>query len=203
MTDTKRLARDPYQQSVKLARLVESREERLQRLRGYAYINLVGEITPTVGEQVLRKLRAADGARRINLTIDSPGGDLDAASQIIKQIERLAENPCTTVWAHAGGLCMSAALAIFVTADERTAEWKTVFMAHRSAIAAGDALNMNAKQLRELAAGLDAVDERMIADMKKRLDYLPYALRGRVLNGEDVIISPETALRCGLVHGLG
>jgi ATP-dependent protease ClpP protease subunit len=194
--------RDPYQQRVKAARAFEPREERLQRYRGSVFINLVGEITAISGNRVLRKLIAADGVRSVNLYIDSPGGDLNVASQIIKQIERLASNPCTTVWAHAADFCMSAALAIFVAAGERTAERRTVFLAHRSAIPGSDALNMNAEQLRELAAGLDTVDEKLIADLKKRLDYLPHAMRGKVLNGEDVIISPDTALRCGLVHAL-
>lgn len=184
------------------ARTAETPEERNRRLRNAVYVEIRGVIDAAVGERVVSTLRRVEG-RSILLYIDSPGGSVDEAKKICEAMDRLTDNSCM-VSAHAGKDCSSAALAVFMHADERTATRRTRFLAHRCAIPVGLPELKNAKQIQTMMQMLNDEDQMMIRDVEARLGRaLPKFMRADLLAGKDVLIRPAKAVEIGLVHGLG
>lgn len=71
--------------------------------------------------------------RKVNLFINSPGGDAFAGLALADQIER-AKKLGFAVTAHASGIVASAAVPVFAVADRRFAAPGTFFMVHEASI---------------------------------------------------------------------
>ena len=71
--------------------------------------------------------------RKLNLFINSPGGDAFSGLALADQIER-AKKAGFHVVAHASGIVASAAVPVFAVCDERLAASGTIFMVHETSI---------------------------------------------------------------------
>ena len=71
--------------------------------------------------------------RKINLFINSPGGDAFSGLALADQIER-AKRKGFTIIAHASGIVASAAVPVFAVCNERLAASGTIFMVHETSI---------------------------------------------------------------------
>ena len=71
--------------------------------------------------------------RKLNLFINSPGGDAFSGLALADQIER-AKKSGFHVTAHASGIVASAAVPVFAVCNERLAAPGTIFMVHETAI---------------------------------------------------------------------
>ncbi len=71
--------------------------------------------------------------RKVNLFINSPGGDAFSGLALADQLER-AKREGFHITAHASGIVASAAVPVFVVADRRLAAPGTIFMVHETSI---------------------------------------------------------------------
>jgi len=71
--------------------------------------------------------------RKLNIFINSPGGDAFSGLALADQIER-AKKAGFHVIAHASGIVASAAVPVFAVCNERLAASGTIFMVHETAI---------------------------------------------------------------------
>ncbi len=78
-------------------------------------------------------LEKATDIRRVNLFINSPGGDAFSGLALADQIER-AKRRGFHITAHASGIVASAAVPVFAVADRRLAAPGTIFMVHETSI---------------------------------------------------------------------
>lgn len=78
-------------------------------------------------------LRKTTDIRKINLFINSPGGDAFSGLALADQIER-AKREGFRITAYASGIVASAAVPVFAVCDERLAAPGTIFMVHETSI---------------------------------------------------------------------
>ena len=71
--------------------------------------------------------------RKLNIFINSPGGDAFSGLALADQIERAKKGGFHVV-AHASGIVASAAVPVFAVCDERLAAPGTIFMVHETSI---------------------------------------------------------------------
>ncbi len=71
--------------------------------------------------------------RKVNLFINSPGGDAFSGLALADQIER-AKRKGFHITAHASGIVASAAVPVFAVCDRRFASPGTIFMVHETSI---------------------------------------------------------------------
>lgn len=125
--------------------VLESQEGTLSRMsfilkgkedEGEAYIKLFSSLT--VGDvsnlwNDISVLEKATTIRKINLFINSPGGDAFSGLALADQLER-AKRKGFYITAHASGIVASAAVPVFVVANMRLAAPGTIFMVHETSI---------------------------------------------------------------------
>lgn len=78
-------------------------------------------------------LEKSTNIRKVNLFINSPGGDAFSGLALADQLER-AKRSGFHITAHASGIVASAAVPVFVVADRRLAAPGTIFMVHEPSI---------------------------------------------------------------------
>ena len=78
-------------------------------------------------------LKKSTNIRKINLFINSPGGDAFSGLALADQLER-AKSSGFDITAHASGIVASAAVPVFVVCSKRLAAPGTIFMVHETSI---------------------------------------------------------------------
>jgi ATP-dependent protease ClpP protease subunit len=78
-------------------------------------------------------LKKSTNIRKVNLFINSPGGDAFSGLALADQIER-AKKTGFEITAHASGIVASAAVPVFVVCNKRLAAQGTIFMVHETSI---------------------------------------------------------------------
>jgi ATP-dependent protease ClpP protease subunit len=78
-------------------------------------------------------LKMSTDIRKLNLFINSPGGDAFSGLALADQIER-ARREGFRITAHASGIVASAAVPVFAVCDNRFAAPGTIFMVHETSI---------------------------------------------------------------------
>jgi ATP-dependent protease ClpP protease subunit len=91
----------------------------------------VGDVTRLWND--ISVLKKSTDIRKINLFINSPGGDAFSGLALADQIER-AQRDGFQITAHASGIIASAAVPVFVVANTRLAAPGTIFMVHETSI---------------------------------------------------------------------
>jgi ATP-dependent protease ClpP protease subunit len=165
-----------------------------------AYLIFNAPVVPASGDLFIAdidKFRNA-GARDIDLGINSPGGDIDAAQGIVDYMTRQHDQNGITFNIYNVGLVASAATYIFLHAQNRYSQERSAFLFH----AAGAVSNgpVSAEKLREQADKLDAYERLMRATLKERSkltdsEAQTYVRRTVVLNADD-------ARRDGIIDGI-
>jgi ATP-dependent protease ClpP protease subunit len=105
-------------------------------LKDEAFIKIFSSLT--VGDvsnlwNDISVLEKATEIRKVNLFINSPGGDAFSGLALADQIER-AKRKGFHFTAHASGIVASAAVPVFAVADRRLAAPGTIFMVHETSI---------------------------------------------------------------------
>lgn len=138
------------------------------------------------------------GAREIDIALNSPGGDIDAAQAIVEHMTRLHEHDGITFKAYDIGVVASAATFVFLTAQDRYSVARGAFLFH----AAGMLSNgpVSAERLREQADKIEAYERIVGATLKARTrltdsEAQTYLHRTVVLNSDD-------ARRDGIIDGV-
>ncbi len=78
-------------------------------------------------------LKKSTNIRKVNLFINSPGGDAFSGLALADQLER-AKRSGFHITAHASGIVASAAVPVFVVCNKRLAAPGTIFMVHETSI---------------------------------------------------------------------
>ena len=91
----------------------------------------VGDVSSLWNDIVV--LSKTTNIRKVNLFINSPGGDAFSGLALADQIER-AKREGFEVTAHASGIVASAAVPVFAVSDRRLAAPGTIFMVHETSI---------------------------------------------------------------------
>ncbi len=143
------------------------------------------------------KFRAA-GAREIDLALNSPGGDIDAAQGIVDYMNRLHEHDGITFKAYNVGLVSSAATFLFLNAQNRYSVERGVFLFH----AAGMVSNgpVSAERLREQADKLEAYERIVGATLKARTRLT--ASEAQTYLHRTVVLNSDDARRDGIVDAI-
>ncbi len=124
----------------------------------------VGDVTRLWND--LWVLKKSTNIRKVNLFINSPGGDAFSGLALADQIER-AKREGFTINAFASGIVASAAVPVFVVCSNRIAAPGTIFMVHETSVwkwpgreTASDIRSQN--RLMELIRGRYIVPERKV-----------------------------------------
>lgn len=120
----------------------------------------------------------------IHIGINSPGGDIDAAQEIVDYMARLHRQNGVTFKAYNLGVVASAATFVFLNAQDRYLEATGAFLFQAAGVAATGNGLINVPNL------LDAYERTMRATLKARTrltesEALTYVRRTVVLNSDD------------------
>lgn len=153
-------------------------------------------------DTVLRALRSNPDATRIEVEIDSIGGN---AQEAIAIYEGLVKHPAR-VTVTAGKECSSAGTIILMSGDRREAYPYSKLLVHGVSIEPNEALGATgggrwtAGKFHTIAAVADATDRRLI-DIYVERTRAPRAFFERELRTEE-FLSLATAERMGVIHSL-
>lgn len=165
-------------------------------------IKIHGDIVKDECAKIVRIVKDCAGCTSLHIDVDSRGGDVFSSSRIVNAIRSITWRGMT-ITSHAGRVCASAAVPIFMMGDSRTCDSTTRFVLHRCSIPQAAVERMTADKLRRAANQMDKLDEEYLTFFESRLGQrLPANLHADILSGGDVTISPRLALSIGLVEGV-
>lgn len=165
-------------------------------------VEITGDIMKEDCARIVRTIRDCKGASSLHIYVDSRGGDVITSNTIVDAIRSIAWRGMT-ITSHAGRVCASAAVPIFMMGDSRTCDSNTVFVLHRCSIPQAAIERMTADKLRKIADRLDGRDDDYLKFFEERLGQrLPANLRSEISRGADIDISTRLALSIGLVQGV-
>ncbi len=169
-------------------------------VNGVGYIILNGPIVPLSRDLMLAdmdKLRFG-GATEIDIGMNSPGGSIDAAQEIVDYMRRVHDQNGVTFRIYNIGIVASAATYIFLNAQSRYTAPNSAFLFHAAGMVSTGMVN--AQNLRDTADKLDAYERTVRATLKARThltdaETLTYVRR-------TVVLSPDDARRDGVVDAI-
>ncbi len=123
----------------------------------------VGDVTRLWND--ISVLKMSTNIRKINLFINSPGGDAFSGLALADQIER-AQRDGFDITAYASGIIASAAVPVFVVANTRLAAPGTIFMVHETSIWKWPGRE-TASDLRSQNKLMDLIRDRYIGKLAK------------------------------------
>lgn len=138
------------------------------------------------------------GAREIDIAMNSPGGDIDAAQAIVDYMTRLHEHDGIIFKTYNLGVVASAATFVFLNAQNRYSTPRGVFVFHAAGMVSDGLVSV--ERLRESADKIEAYERIVRATLKARTrltdsEAQTYLHRTVVLNSDD-------ARRDGIVDGI-
>ena len=159
-------------------------------LNGVGYMVFNARIVPASRDLFvaeLEKLRNA-GAREIDIGMNSPGGDIDAAQAMVAYMTATHNQKGVTFKVYNMGLVASAATFVFLNAQTRYSAAQSAFLFHAAGLISTGPVD--AQDLRIEADKLDAYEQVVRATLKARTRLTEgqaqtYVRRTVVLNSED------------------
>lgn len=169
---------------------------RLENLKkGVIMLNEI--FTPLVMERILDELDAAAGDRNVDvitLRINSNGGDCSALMPMVDWIERCPK-PVRTVVQGKAYSC-GAMLLMSGTKGQRIASKRSSILIHEVSNDYGYA---KASQHHENAEHIKYVNEQLIEMIKAKTKMKPAEISRYMHSNLDIFISPEMALKYGII----
>lgn len=169
-------------------------------VNGVGYVVINAPIAPQSRDLFIAdvdKLRAA-GAKEIDVGLNSPGGIIQSAQDIVDYMARVHRDNGITFKAYNVGLVASAATYVFLAAQDRYSGAKGVFLFHAAGLVATGMVT--SERLRESADILDAYERKIRAALVNRT---------RLTDGEaqvyvrrTVLLSADDAKRDGVIDGI-
>lgn len=140
-----------------------------------------------VEKEIMQQLDSLGSLRRLNLRINSLGGDVSVAIVIYNRLRQMADDG-TKISAVVDGVAMSAGSMIMCAADKVSAGSSSLIMIHKSMCDVSGFLN--ADELRKLAENNDAYDKAIAAAYKRKTgkceeDILRLMANETYMTGED------------------
>jgi ATP-dependent protease ClpP protease subunit len=128
------------------------------------------------------------GATEIELAINSPGGDIDAAQDMVDHMTRLHAQTGVSFVTYNVGMVASAATYVFLQGQSRYSVERGVFLFHAAGVSSNGPVS--AERLRDQAAKLEAYERVVRATLKDRSkltddETQTYVRRTVVLNADD------------------
>jgi ATP-dependent Clp protease, protease subunit len=162
-----------------------------------AYFGFTGVIEPGNVKGIAAAFNSAlnSGCSEIHFCMNSPGGYVGDGVYLYNHILALPIKVTT----HNTGTVGSIATAVFAAGEERYCSAHGMFMIHPSAIGPFSEALMSSR-LNSALEGALADDERTESILRERTNIPARLLKDRRL--KDVHISPQEALKFGLVHGV-
>lgn len=159
-------------------------------VNGVGYVVINAPIAPQSRDLFIAdvdKLRAT-GAREIDIGLNSPGGAIQSAQDIVEYMARLHRDNGITFRVYNVGLVASAATYVFLAAQDRYSGSKGVFLFHAAGMVASGMVT--SERLRESADILDAYERKIRAALVSRTHLTDgeaqiYVRRTVVLNADD------------------
>lgn len=138
------------------------------------------------------------GATEIELAINSPGGDIDAAQGIVDYMTRVHEQNGVSFEVYNVGLVASAATYVFLHAQHRYSQDRGTFLFHAAGVVSN--VPASAEKLREQAAKLDAYERVVRATLKERSNLTDAETQTYVRR--TVLLNADDARRDGVIEGI-
>ena len=168
--------------------------------KGIGYVIINAPIAPASRDLFITsvdKLRQA-GAREIDVGINSPGGLIQSAEEIVDYMAKAHRVDGVTFKAFNVGVVASAATFVFLNAQDRYSSARGTFLFHAAgAVSSG---MVNSQMLRETADTLDAYERKIRGTLVSRThltegEATTYVRRTVLLNADD-------AKRDGIIDGI-
>lgn len=140
----------------------------------------------------------AAGAREIDIALNSPGGDIEAAQGIVDYMNRLHERDGVTFKAYNVGLVASAATFLFLNAQNRYSIERGVFLFHAAGMVSSGLVS--AERLREQADRIEAYERILGATLKARTRLTDS--EARTYLHRTVLLNSDDARRDGIVDAI-
>ena len=138
------------------------------------------------------------GARTIRLAINSPGGEITAAQDIVDYMVRSNANRGVTFECYDVGMVASAATYVFLNAQRRYARANSGFLFHAAGMVSTGPVS--AERLREEATKIDAYERAVRATLKARTRLTDAAID--VYLHRTVVLNADDAQRDGVVDAI-
>jgi ATP-dependent protease ClpP protease subunit len=167
--------------------------------KGEVYVavaGVAGEVDESMSASVRKFLSRAveDGADAVVLAIDSGGGDLDAAREIVHAIEG---TPIRVICVADGEVC-SAALVIHQACDTRLMTKRATLMAHRP----GVRMRVRSDEVATAAERMRVLDEAVLQAYARKSKIRIEEWRRRTLSGAEMWFDWRDAKRDGMVDAV-
>ena len=169
---------------------------------GVGYVLFNAPIMPesrTLLIQDLDKLRNA-GATEIDIAINSAGGQLDAAEDIVDYLRRMHSQNGMTFKVYNVGLVASAATYVFLNAQERYASPRGSFVFHAAGMVTSGSGLIDAQTLREQANKIEAYEKLIRTSLKARSKLSDE--EASVYLHRTVLLNSTDAQRDGIIDGV-
>ncbi|MGI4801877.1 MAG: ATP-dependent Clp protease proteolytic subunit [Janthinobacterium lividum] len=159
-------------------------------VNGVGYVVINAPIAPQSRDLFIAdvdKLRAR-GAKEIDIGLNSPGGAIQSAQDIVEYMARLHRDNGIVFKVYNVGLVASAATYVFLAAQDRYSAPKGVFLFHAAGMVANGMVT--SERLRESADILDAYERKIRAALVSRTHLTDgeaqiYVRRTVLLNADD------------------
>lgn len=138
------------------------------------------------------------GARTIRLAINSPGGEITAAQDIVDYMTRSNANRGITFECYDVGMVASAATYVFLNAQRRYARANSGFLFHAAGMVSSGPVS--AERLREEAAKIDSYERAVRATLKARTRLTDAAID--IYLHRTVVLNADDAQRDGVVDAI-
>ena len=167
-----------------------------------AELLLYGDISDETwyGDEVTPKQFAEDlascGGKRVNVRINSPGGDVFAAQAIYNQLQRYSGDVIVTI----DGMCASAATIIACAGQTVTMPSNAVYMIHNPACVVMDYIT--ADDAKALGKQLDTVKDTILAVYHDRVNGKLSDTKLSHLMDNETWMSASEALANGFIDGI-
>ena len=157
-------------------------------------VSIKGDITPATAGRLRRRLAEAPAARTVFVTVDSIGGDVEAAVDIYRA---LREHPGRVI-ANCYRDCQSAAVLPYLAGDIRNAAPTARFMLHAAAARLPGVSRWTAQAHATAAAAIADADAAMRAIVLERTGMPRAVLEGELAHDHDLAL--QKAISVGIVH---
>lgn len=169
-------------------------------VNGVGYVIINAPIAPQSRDLLIAdvdKLRAT-GAKEIDIGLNSPGGIIQSAQDIVDYMARLHRDDGITFKAYNVGLVASAATYIFLAAQDRYSGSKGVFLFHAAGMLATGMVT--SERLRESADILDAYERKIRTALVSRTHLTDG--EAQIYVRRTVLLNADDARRDGVIDGI-
>jgi ATP-dependent protease ClpP protease subunit len=186
-----------WMKAMVLAKREQKRDSEMMSFPTVAQINIVDDINQAMEISVRDRLEAGRFATELHVTIDSRGGEFNAAIQIYRA---LRWHPAPVKRARLLRRCESAAVVVMLACDHRTASSDTVITVHGCGDMPDPQDHWSVQRHIEAIRALGELDERMLNLMADRTGSDLSVLAQEAADEDSMPL--ERALEIGLIHAI-